>query len=99
MVSLVPVEARIDDRFETVFSDDPAETDVPVDLEEEEEIEPFEGGTIDIGEATVQQMAVRIDPYPRAPGAAIPQRYRTDAEGEAQGNRPFERLAPLGRRK
>jgi uncharacterized metal-binding protein YceD (DUF177 family) len=99
VVSLVPVASRIADRFETVFTDDPALLETPDDWEEEEEIEPFEDGTIDIGEATVQQLAVRIDPYPRAPGAAVPAEYRGDAVEPERGNRPFEALSSLGRRK
>ena len=33
--------------------------------------EPIEGGIIDLGEAVAQQLALALDPYPRAPGAAI----------------------------
>ncbi len=99
VVSLVPVAGRIDDRFETVFTDDPAQLEAPDDWEDDEEIELYGGGTIDIGEAAVQQFAVRIDPYPRAPGAAVPDEYRSDEALTESGNRPFEGLSSLGRRK
>lgn len=99
VVSLVPVADRIDDRFETVFTDDPAQLEAPDDWEDGEEIELYEGGTIDIGEAAAQQFAVRIDPYPRAPGAAVPEEYRSDDGPAETGSRPFEGLSSLGRRK
>lgn len=99
VVSLVAVASRIDDRFETVFTDDPAQLETPDDWEDDEDIEPYEGGTIDIGEATVQQFAVRLDPYPRAPGATVPAEYRSDDAPAENGTRPFEGLSSLGRRK
>jgi hypothetical protein len=30
---------------------------------------PIEGGSIDLGEAVAETMALALDPYPRAPGA------------------------------
>jgi hypothetical protein len=38
---------------------------------ETEVAEPFEGDAIDIGEAVAQQLALALDPYPRAPGASL----------------------------
>jgi hypothetical protein len=99
VVSLAPVASRIADRFEIVYTDDPADLEASVEWDEDEEIEPLEGGTIDLGEATAQQLAVRIDPYPRAPGAAVPADYRAEGTGGDGGNRPFEGLSSLGRRK
>ncbi len=99
VVSLVPVADRIDDRFETVFTDDPAQLEAPDDWDDDEEVELYEGSTIDIGETTVQQFAVRIDPYPRASGAAVPEEYRSDDAPVENGTRPFEGLSSLGRRK
>jgi uncharacterized metal-binding protein YceD (DUF177 family) len=32
----------------------------------------YAGGTIDLGEAAVEQLALALDPYPRAPGAELP---------------------------
>lgn len=50
---------------------------------------PFEGVTIDLGEAAVEQLALTLDPYPRRPGAALPD----DAAQEAPG--PFAALSRL----
>lgn len=98
VVTLVPVASRIEDRFETIFTDDPAFAGPSVEWDEDEEIEPYEGGKIDLGEAVVQQLAVRIDPYPRAPGASVPDAYRAE-DVPADRHRPFEALAQIGRQK
>ena len=34
-------------------------------------VEPFDGSAIDIGEAAAQQLALALDPYPRAAGASL----------------------------
>ena len=31
------------------------------------------GATIDLGEATVEQLALALDPFPRKPGIALPE--------------------------
>lgn len=45
-----------------------------------DDAEPLDRGGIDCGEAVAQQLAVALDPYPRAPGAKMPQQ-----EPPAQG--------------
>lgn len=45
--------------------------DADLDLEEDDDI-PYAGGTIDLGEAAVEQLALSLDPYPRKPGAERP---------------------------
>jgi uncharacterized metal-binding protein YceD (DUF177 family) len=39
----------------------------------------YRGSAIDLGEVTTEQLALALDPYPRAPGAALP-----DTEGADQ---------------
>jgi uncharacterized metal-binding protein YceD (DUF177 family) len=58
------------------------------DFEADDEI-PYEGVSIDLGEAAVEQLALSLDPYPRQPGAVLPD-VATDAE---EG--PFAALARL----
>ncbi len=41
------------------------------DLEADDDV-PYRGGTIDLGEAAVEQLALSMDPYPRKPGAELP---------------------------
>lgn len=63
--------------------------------------EPIEGGIIDLGEICAQQMALAMDPYPRAEGAALdvvlealPEGRRKLVEREEPGS-PFAKLAAL----
>lgn len=34
---------------------------------------PYEGNLIDLGEAAAEQLALALDPYPRSPGAVLPE--------------------------
>ena len=47
---------------------------------------PYAGGAADLGEATVEQLALALDPFPRKPGAALP----ADVTEEVSG--PFAAL-------
>ena len=53
---------------------------------------PYEGSTIDLGEAAAEQLALALDPYPHKPGATLP-----DSD-EAPRNPAFAALAGRGRR-
>lgn len=79
--------------------------DPGADLEELDEI-PYEGDSIDLGEATVEQLALMLDPYPRRPGAKRPDAVISE-EDAAQADeeeaavesvrRPFAGLGALRR--
>jgi uncharacterized metal-binding protein YceD (DUF177 family) len=58
-----------------------------VDPESDDEI-PYAGGSIDLGEALVEQVALDLDPYPRKPGARLP-------AGDTAAASPFAALAAL----
>lgn len=66
----------------------PAGTESDEDPESEDEI-PYEAGLIDLGEATIEQLALTLDPYPRKPGATLPE------GAEEQEESPFAALARL----
>ncbi len=91
VVSLDPFPARIDERFEVRF--------VPAaDLGEEDESEeideiPYTGSEIDLGEATVEQLALSLDPYPRKDDAVLHPSASDDSAN------PFAALAKLQDRK
>ena len=87
------VEATLDLRFVRqgeALSDDPEGPD---------EIEA-EGGMMDLGEAVAEQLALALDPYPRAPGASLPDVF-PDAPPEAEEPpsrpNPFAVLRDRGR--
>jgi hypothetical protein len=66
------------EEFETTVEDDFAIRFVPAGEEREDpdpdlpdEI-PYEADTIDLGEATAEQLGLALDPYPRIDGATVP---------------------------
>jgi uncharacterized metal-binding protein YceD (DUF177 family) len=66
VVSLEDFEAPVTEDFTVHFVPAGTETDDP-DPESIDEI-PYEGDSIDLGEATAEQLALALDPYPRRPG-------------------------------
>lgn len=85
VVTLEPVPNHVSERFTLVYGGAPASPD------EDTVVEPLENETIDIGEAVAQQLSLALDPYPRAPGAAIDPRWTGGEEGKG----PFAALGKL----
>jgi hypothetical protein len=71
VVSLDDFETDVVEDFRVRFVPAGNETD-EIDPEAEDEI-LFTGGVIDLGEAAVEQLALALDPYPRKPGAELPE--------------------------
>jgi len=98
VVSLVPIPAHIEADFAIDYGAgvpdegdefDPLGPDAP---------EPIIGGQIDLGEAIAQQLAVALDPYPRAPGAVLETTALSPAEENIGKKQPFAALAALKKR-
>jgi uncharacterized metal-binding protein YceD (DUF177 family) len=70
VVSLDDFTATIDEHFRVRFVPAGQESDDP-DPEADDEI-GYAGGALDLGEAAAEQLALALDPYPRAPGAVMP---------------------------
>jgi uncharacterized metal-binding protein YceD (DUF177 family) len=89
VVSLEVFGTEVEERFRVRFVPlgTASEADDP---ESDDEIE-YDGAAIDLGEAAVEQLALTLDPYPRKPGAALPE-SATDLESG-----PFAGLARLVR--
>lgn len=72
--------------------------DVEGDPDQMDEI-PFAGDSIDLGEATVEQLALTLPSYPHRPGAERPQGVVTEEdladEPAKPVSRPFDALAKL----
>ena len=94
VVTLDPVDSRVEEDFtvnyaaetsseESVLGGDP-DIDWP---------EPMPQGLLDIGEEVAQQLSLALDPYPRAPGIELDQRWKDEEEERRAG--PFARLAAL----
>ena len=84
------------DAFATDVVEEFAVRFVPPGLENEQADDPdepdeltIENGVLDLGEATVEQLALALDPYPRKPGAELP------AKMEDSLDNPFAALAQL----
>jgi uncharacterized metal-binding protein YceD (DUF177 family) len=70
VVSVEEFEAPVEDEFEIRFVPAGTEREDPnPDLPDEI---PYEAGTIDLGEATSEQLGLALDPYPRMDGATVP---------------------------
>ena len=70
VISLEPVASVLEQDFTVLYGATETSRSVMVDLETDE-TESFDGDAIDIGEAVAQHLALALDPYPRAPGAAL----------------------------
>jgi len=79
--------AVVEEVFQVRFVPAAQETD-DIDLESDDEI-PFDGNSIDLGEAAAEQLGLALDPYPRMPGVETP---ALEAEPEQH---PFEALRRL----
>lgn len=88
-----PVEAAIDEPVDLRFV---AEADAGEEVELDAgalDTLPIEGGAVDLGEAAADTLALALDPFPRAPGAAAALKAAgVLSEGEAD---PFGPLAAL----
>jgi uncharacterized metal-binding protein YceD (DUF177 family) len=67
VVSLEDVRSTVDEAFECRFTRPGA--DVGADLAWDQDVEPLEGSELDVGEIFAQQLALALDPYPRAADA------------------------------
>lgn len=85
-VSFEPYAAELAEDFAVRFVPEGEESD-ELDLDADDEI-PYAGDTIDLGEATAEQLALALDPFPRKPDAALP----ADISGPTG---PFAGLAKL----
>ncbi len=99
VVTQEPVEATILEHFTVLFVPPSALTD-DEDPESIDQI-PYEGRMIDLGEATVEQLALSLDPFPRAAGidAAPGDPAGAEAAQDAAQTASVHPFAVLGRRR
>ena len=88
------------EQFQVRFVRDPGKlpkvgAEVVIDPGAPDPPELLEGPTIDIGELAEEYFVLAIDPYPRAPGAALPADVVDDAESPKDS--PFAALAKLAK--
>jgi uncharacterized metal-binding protein YceD (DUF177 family) len=90
VVTLEPVPQSVEEAVQLRLLPDGA-TPGDEDPEAPDEL-VAENGEVDLGEAVAEQLSLALDPYPRAPGAELPD---TLDDGSATG--PFAALAKLKR--
>ena len=71
VVSLDPFPVDVVEEFAVRFVTAGEESEDADDPDEPDEL-PIENGILELGEATVEQFALALDPYPRKPGAELP---------------------------
>lgn len=71
VVTLDPVGSEIDEEVTLLFRPVAEETlaERTVVIPADEDFEPFAGDSLDIGEIVAVELALRLDPFPRSPGA------------------------------
>lgn len=102
VVTLEPVRSHVNETVHARYlpasmlqTDKTSQDEIIVDPLAEDPPEPFEGREINLGLLLLEHLALGIDAYPRAPGAAIPESFTpTAAEDEKRPN-PFQVLAQL----
>ncbi len=95
VVALQPVYQEIDEEFEVFYAEGADLNGVgTLELTIEDELwpEPLNQGRIDMGEAVSQQLALALDPYPRAFGAVF-----EATAGRAIEVKPANPLAEIGK--
>ena len=99
VITLDPVPARLVESFSALFGEGGPGMAALVEAEEaEDEPEPIKDGAIDLGETVAQHLSLALDPYPRKPGASLPDEYAAGREGAENGRvKPFAGLDALKR--
>ena len=96
VVTLEPLPGTVSETFSIRLAPaadaDEAEI-VDIDPETDDEPEPIEGDSVDIGELVTQHLSLALDPYPRAEGARL--EPDTLAADEDADEGPFAKLAQL----
>lgn len=102
VISLEPVTSRIEASFERLYdpSAAPAEADGEADLSLDEEVpEPLIGGILDLGVIITEELALELNPFPRAPGVDFHEFLPESGEPREKENEkpggPFATLAKL----
>jgi len=94
VATLAPVAAVIEAPVAIMLK--PADT-LTGEIDCEVDVEPYRDDCIDIGEIVAEELAMALDPYPRAPDAGAPGTGGREAGTPLPG--PFAALAPLRRKK
>jgi uncharacterized metal-binding protein YceD (DUF177 family) len=96
VVTLEPVDQAVgESRTVRLLPPGREPADGPDDLDE---IAADAHGMVDLGELVAEQLSLALDPYPRAPGASLPEEAGDAGAAPEEKPNPFAALAALRRR-
>jgi uncharacterized metal-binding protein YceD (DUF177 family) len=98
VVTLEPVPDSISEEFTLLFARQAAKPKPAQEVEIDDGDDPPEilnGDVLDLGEVVVEQLALAVNPYPRAPGAEFKPVLIGEAEAPIATVSPFAALAKL----
>ncbi len=101
VVTLAPVPSHVETEFTALYGDgDVGGEGIEIDPEIESTLEPWPDGPLDLGETVAQELVLALEPYPRAPGAALDPSYEPSGEPAAPPEKvnPFTVLGNLRKR-
>lgn len=82
VMTLAPVPGHVETEFTILYGDGGVgDEGIDIDPELESTVEPWPEGALDLGEIVAQELVLALEPYPRAPGAALDPSY--EASGSA----------------
>jgi uncharacterized metal-binding protein YceD (DUF177 family) len=90
VVTTEAVPGHVEHDFTVLYGDVDQGSEVLIDPQEQADFEPMPSGALDIGETVAQELAMALDPYPRAPGATVPPIEPTEGAGEDVADTPAE---------
>ncbi|HKY94947.1 MAG TPA: DUF177 domain-containing protein [Kiloniellales bacterium] len=93
VITLEPVPAKLSLPVEITYALTRGGPEQPEESLDPDAPEPLPPGGLDLGEEVVQMLSLGLDPYPRAPGAALPE------EPDSAPEHPFAKLRELKPRK
>lgn len=96
VVSLEPLPRKLTETFMVRMAVAPEPGEAPVvdvDPTLEDEPEPLEGDSVDVGELVAQHLSIALDPYPRSEGVEL--ELDSPSAGNAASDGPFAELARL----
>lgn len=100
VVTLEPVKAHIEASFERIYSEEEKVDDrdeIELAPEVGEPTEALIGGAFDAGEAVAEQLALELNPFPRAPNVEFHGYASGGTEGDSAKQGPFVALSRLKR--
>jgi len=95
-----PMNSTISETFDERFypqdrDKNRRQSEAVIDVEATDDYESYAGDTVDLGALVVEYLTLAVDPYPKRPGAVLPQETGDDGLAETDRSRPVSPFAKL----